>query len=60
MLSLILIEFLALYNFREIQFYILSFQKMMTVIKYVATATTPCEMVRVKNTTRFEGLQHFR
>ena len=30
------------------------------VIKYVATATTPYETVRVKNTTSFVGLQRFR
>ena len=30
------------------------------VIKYVATATTPCETVRVKNRTSFVGLQSFR
>ena len=31
-----------------------------SVIKYVATATTPCEMVHVKNMTSFVGLQHFQ
>ena len=32
----------------------------MIVIKYVGTATTPCETVRVKNRTSFVGLQRFR